>query len=90
MLDTNVSHSQQKTEKLPLLLAAPGAIARHPNLSASDFKALLAADILFHLWTQQTLKLDDFATTQAYQVMMLNGCFYLIVVVGLIKMKLFY
>jgi len=71
-------------------VAALGAIARHPNLSASDFKALLAADILFHLRAQQTAKLGDFATTQAYQVVMFNGCFHLIVMVGLIKMELLY
>lgn len=80
----------EELKKSLLLLAALGAIASHPNLSASDFKALIAADIVFHLRTHQALKLDNFAAAQAYQVVMLGGCFHLVVMVSLIKVKLLY
>ena len=78
------------TKKLFLVLATFGAIACHTNLNTGNFKALLPGYVLLHFRAQRALKLHDFAAAETYQVVMLRGWLYFIVMVSFIKMELFY
>jgi len=74
-------------KKLFSLLVTLGAITRHLDPNADNFKTLFPGYIPLHLLGQGAFKLHNPATTQTYQVVMLHRWLHLIVMVGFIKMK---
>ena len=76
-------------KKLLPVPATLGTVPGHTNLSAGNFKALLPGYSPLHFRAQRTLELYDLAAAETYQVLMLGGWLGFIVVVCLIKVKLF-
>jgi hypothetical protein len=71
-------------------LATPGAIATHTNLGPDDVKILGFWNVPLNLTSQWIMKLNNPTAAEAYQVVMLSGRLHLIMVVGFIKVNLFY
>ena len=70
-----------------MALAALRAVAGYAYFRFSNVKVPGFRDIFLYITGKGILKFDYLATAEAHQVVMLGGWLYLIVMMGVIKMK---
>ena len=75
-------------KKLLSIFTAVRTITLHPYLGTGNFKTFFTADIFFNLLTHRALKLNDFTTAEAHQVMVFCRWLDFIMVVLIIEMEL--
>jgi alpha-tubulin suppressor-like RCC1 family protein len=69
-------------------LPALSAITTYTDIDLSNVKVFGLNNIPLYVTGQALVKFNDLATSEIYQVVMLTGCLYLIMMMPLIEMKL--